>query len=376
MSFVENKENLRELLDEWKSWDTVAFSPNFIDNIYNVKSGMLPKTKLPAINISDYKKIVYNHLALQERVSLPNFTDEEINNNFYVCDEYPTGIKLTKYVQNFLNKNKNLRFQRSYQELDYVNRPRFPNNEYFLDSTPEGIVKAYRRVETCVSPNGENSQNLFYFLASPYVYVAYGTNMRTRMLIYLDHEKKHAVLNRAYGEYDQMLTISVINYLISEGYSFFESFWAFGDCIDEFYVDGGTDVIDNLIKTMGGTFIKQKEYRNLLDRKSWMNFKGDLYTGDFCSHVITTCEGFRVTYDCGYCDNEVFEDNYIHELGACTDCAWPCECCHDYVIEGDSFIQEYCEACADNYREERRKELFEKLRIIRTANHKNWRLVK
>lgn len=349
-------EKFTNYLNQWEV--DVPFSEGYEDRISEIKSGMLEKQTIKPIEMLKYQRLILKCIERSESISLPAFTEEELNKNFYICDEYPTGIKVTKYVNKIINARYNLGRQDS--RLDYFNKLRYDDNEYYIDSNPFLFVELYRNIQTCVSPGGENQGNIFRLLASPYIYIAYDKRKKVRTLIFADDKNKRVFLNPVYGEYDLMFIFSIVDHYIKLGYSFIKDIELYFEN-DSIYKDSDELSFSDIVEFMGAQIFSDsmKVYPHLLDRPSWITFEGDVYTGKIYDNMrLTTYEDFYEMYECYKCGGRFYEDDYDFDSECCHSCSDVyCDVCDEY-FDQEHYDWDYdcCRACADEERE-REKEL-------------------
>ena len=158
-------------------------------------SGMQPRIELEMATMIEYKRAIIEELENDfPRVKEANFTftDEELENN-RIASGPNAGRKITKVLTKALDDEGG--GYRNEQRLDYFNKLRLTENSYFIDSDPMVFMEFYLKVQTCVSPGGDNQSNLLKFLASPYVYIAGDKAKSVRMLIYADFDRKRVFLH-------------------------------------------------------------------------------------------------------------------------------------------------------------------------------------
>ena len=339
-----------ELHDKLNKWDLdLILCPEYTKNIYEIKSGMIAKQIATPLDMLSYQRIIIQEIKETEGISIPNFTDEELKENFFICKEYPSGIKITKYITKLLSEKTYLKDKR----LDFFYKLRKEGNEYYIDSDPMAFVDMYRKVSTCVSPDGENAGNIFRFLFSPYTYIAYDKYQSVRMLIFADDESKLVFLNPVYGCYDDMFLISVIQNYIDRGYRFIANLNNIFSG-DDFYKDSFSLCHRDLIKVMGGEILEEQNTvgaLHLLDRPAWITFKGDGASGDVNQHIkLTTHIVFEKVYYCSECGQDVYYEDYDFDSDCCYNCSDDyCEHCDNYYSKDEyNFYYDACIYCAED----------------------------
>lgn len=341
---VSQYNELEGMLNLWET--NVVFSPDYLKNIFEIKSGMLKKQTVKPLEMLEYQRLILSCLKHKHKIELPEFTDTELQNNFYVCDEFPMGIKITKYIS-----KKNIDRDRA---VDFFSKLRVPNNEFYIDSNPLMFTEMYEKIRTCISPGGEYQHTMFQFLFSPHAYIAYDKTKSVRMLIFADDKEKVVFLNPVYGNYDEMFVLSIIKHYIQKGYRFLHDVedW-FAD--DDFYKDS-TSIFHSLsISLLGGSFFINfdKQYNHLLIKPEWATFTGDAATGKPCSKFLTTAENFEAKYYCEGCDEYYYRDDFDISAGMCYNCdEEECEVCGMTYYSGDfDYDNDCCYNCSRKKRE-------------------------
>jgi hypothetical protein len=281
-------------------------------------------------------------------------------------------MKITKLLT---KKVKEVSNYMSTQFLDYFNKLPFENDEYYISGQPLDILESYIEVDTCVSPGGDNVANMFQFLVSPMVHVAFTRDKSTRMLVFLDQEKKIAAINRVYGKYNLMLEFSILKWLRDKGYSIAQNFIDYFDGSGLYYVENkGTDMrrilkyFDVPIKS----HVNFNERTDIFLRPKGLKTIGDLITGSsyvvagIQEHLTTTSElksssGTLLDHYeeiCGGCGDIVSSDYYNYDHSLCDYCYQDAdihycqECGGDYCYEDYDFDEIMCYNCSSERKEE------------------------
>lgn len=368
---LEKREELIDFIEQRLShWISHSGSHRFKNNIgeglLQIQESKLPRTVIEPIDMLTYKEVLVERFNKDFDKNL-KFTKDELIKNRVTNSEYPEGIKITKYL-NKLAKANNIQY------LDFFHKRRIENDEYILDSSPLAFLKMYDRIQTCVSSGGENQHNIFYFLASPYTYIAYNSRKTSRMVLFISQEYKVAFSGHVFGEYDDTLPMTIINYLKKQGYYFIENFNSMFSHYYEFYTDNIVCGHKELIKILGCGIDLKKAFPlylnlNLLKRPETLKIKGDVFLNErevvknlYESQIEefykknTTYGKFDNNVYCEYCDNYVHEDDYDFQIEACDYCAdsmVECSICHHSIDERWEKIEyhedsAYCQSCYED----------------------------
>ena len=353
--------DLDDRIERWEEYMYFELNPNFAEALLGLREGMQPRVQIPQLDMMTYKKSIIADITKDYNLTL-DFTDEELEQNRILNGEHK-NTKITKYISNKLSeRHKALREQK----LDFFNKLRTADNEYYIDSDPSVILEAYLAVRTCLSPGGENQSNLIKFLASPYVYIAVDKRYSSRMMIYADWDRKIAFFHRVYGNYDYMFALSVVKYYIDNGFVFANHLYdAFDDGEGDFisYRDSDENDYTHHIDFFGGEYGAMPEV-DLWKQPSWYHSHVDMLSGKrMKGHHYTTFYNFHDSASrmlpegeeyCTSCQDIVRSDDYDFDWEMCNYCSNDhnyCEYCgENHPSESYNFDENMCNGCyADRF---------------------------
>ena len=370
-------ENFKDMFSKWKDETYFSLREDFPQNILQIRSGMQPRIELEMASMVEYKRAIIEELEDEfSRVKEANFnfTDEELENN-RIASGPNAGRKITKVLTEALDEAGS--YYRNEQRLDYFNKLRLTENSYFIDSDPMVLMEYYLKVQTCVSPGGENQSNLLKFLASPYAYIAGDKSKSVRMLIYADFDRKRVFLHPIYGSYDSMFSLTVVKYFAQNGFAFIRYLNNGFQADFMSYTDRSNTSFIPQIKFFNGNLLEGEldfdERTDLFSRPSWVNYEGDAYANERDENIPSKelLKLYTITFDfhdtgmgilpkdrqyCGACDQTVSDDDYDYDSEMCYDCArhdhYCYECDGSHIHDDDwDYDMEMCTYCAQERRE-------------------------
>lgn len=369
--------DFEEKFSDWKDETHFIFREDFAQNILQIRSGMQPRIELEMATMIEYKRAIIEELENDfPRIKEANltFTDDELEKN-RIASGPNAGRKITKVLTETLGEESGR--YRNEQRLDYFNKLRLAENSYFIDSDPIVLMEYYLKIQTCISPGGDNQSNLLKFLASPYVYIAGDKAKSVRMLIYADFDRKRVFLHPIYGSYDSMFALTVVKYFVQNGFAFVrylrEAFEAdFMSYTDRSHISfmPQIDFFNGVVSEKDFDF---DEKTDLFSRPSWTTYEGDAYA-DEESEIIPDkdlLKSYTITFNfhdtsmgilpkdkqfCYSCDEIISDDDYDYDAEMCYDCAaynhYCYECDSGHIHENDwDYEFEMCSSCAQARRE-------------------------
>lgn len=366
-------EQFNEVFNAWHDQMMFPVNPDLAKKIFEIRSGMMKRTLIPQVDMLTYKKAILYDLK-QEYANISNFefTDEEIDSNRISTGENKDR-KITKVLTEKIRENH---MYYSEQRLDFFNKLRYPDTEYYIDSDPIAFADAYKKIRTCLSPNGENQSNFVKFLLSAYAYIVVDIRMNNRMLVLLNPEQKVAFLHNVYGGYDYMMSLSVVKFLVDEGYSFAKNLDDAFD-LDYFmrYIDADEFRFLSHVEYFNGKIYDKYQPIDLWLQPYWYHSHIDALTDDHMpDHKYTTMSNVHDSYEsilpegkeyCGDCGEIVDANDYDFDSEICYYCAGNrnyCEACGEYTDADHFHFEEqlcdwcfndqyrYCEECGENVR--------------------------
>ena len=369
-----------ETLNNWSKFAEFKLHPNFFENVMEIRSGMQSRITLPQLGLLDYKRNLIVELkdeysALKEDGL--NFTNEELMAN-RIQEGKNRGQKVTKYISNIISKSYP---HRTEQRIDYFNKPKYDDNEFYIEKDPLELMQSYISVDTCVSPQGSNQSNMLKFLFSPYIYVAYDKRKSVRMLIYADFDRKVVFLNGLYGSYDAMMPMAVVKYFVENNFTFgYRTTHIFDDDFLT-YKDRNICAFEHLVNQYNGKMTSQLENGNALGvkdlfaRPSWVTYTGDGmihghraidYTTQYNIKGDDSFIGERERCYCNSCDSYHDEDDFDYNTDLCSNCyndnyRYCDHCGDDHPTDDYNFDEQACETCAQEIIEQRQEEEKEEL---------------
>ncbi len=358
-----NREKFDDLIYRFGPRDILR--EDFFDAVMELSEYKIAKTYMPAIPMIEYKRAIVEmvNTVIQEKQKAFYFTDEELTENRIINDPANKNMKITKLLT---KKIKEVSNYYNTQFLDYFHKLPSEDDEYYISGQPLDILESYIKVDTCVSPDGDNVANMFQFLVSPVVHVAFTRDKSSRALVFIDQENKVAAINRVYGKYNLMLEYALLNWLGRKGYKIAENF-------NEYFSGHGLYYTENRsadIKRLLGYFnIPLQEPTNFSERvglflrPSGLKTKGDLITGgnfyDYESNYTTVSDlrssGGTVLHSdeefCSGCGDVVLNDYYNFDYDLCEYCYQDAEvhyceeCGNDYSYENYDLDENMCNHC-------------------------------
>lgn len=334
------EDDFREYFQGWRRVTYFDLDDGFYERVIKMRKQMLPDVILNSIDNLSYKKVLLNGLKRNYNIS-PEFSDEELIENRTKNNE-----KITKVLKKEIDKNKDRhRFYGDEKVLDFFHKPKYPDNIYFMTASPVEITYAYKEIETCVSPDGSNSAQIYHMLASPYLYIVSDLHTSARMFVLLDKERKVAFFSSVYGSYDSMMPIVTIQYLAAQGYSYVSEFHKFFDSDSVFYME--TSFFSNIYMYEYFNMKEAKPIESNPDKPGWRTYevvdyfnipKDMVVEYDIIDnspitglYKLTTTFGVRSsdgspitdehTCYCGSCGSLVSSDDYDYDAEACWDCS-------------------------------------------------------
>lgn len=378
LNFTETQiKDFEHMFFEWKNEAYFSFREDFAQNILQIRSGMQPRIELEMATMIEYKRAIIEELENDfPRVKEANFTftDEELENN-RIASGPNAGRKITKVLTKALDDEGG--GYRNEQRLDYFNKLRLTENSYFIDSDPMVFMEFYLKVQTCVSPGGDNQSNLLKFLASPYVYIAGDKAKSVRMLIYADFDRKRVFLHPIYGSYDSMFALTVVKYFVQNGFTFIRYLSNAFEADFMSYTDRTNISFMPQIKFFNGDISEENfdfdERTKLFSRPSWVTYEGDAYADEGSEFIPNKdlLKSYTITFNfhdtsmgilskdsqfCYSCDQIVNDDDYDYDSEMCYDCAahnhYCYECDSEHVHDDNwDYEMEMCSSCAQDRRE-------------------------
>lgn len=353
----------RSQIADYKGTTVFSLRPDFEENIYEIRKYMMPRFKLMKPDILTYKKMLWEYIKGLETQTASSevknfyFTEKELLSNIVEEGEYK-GWKITKLL------SKKVISHYALHSLDFFNKPR-DEREYYMTSDPSEILDAYLEISTCYSPEGENSANIYKYLASIYVYMVVDDRTRTRSIVFLDVENKLAFLHRPYGQNDPMMTIATVYTLTQMGYLFVRKInQMFPEIQEELhYIDQETCFFSSYLER-ADLFADLDEFHGPLLRSApkYIGEHTDAITGQplqdqtvlfdfgFYNMGAITEHGTAVCQNCG---ELVDYDHYDEDERICLSCADSrcyCNHCGDMLHVEDAIWDDdkggyYCEYC-------------------------------
>ena len=362
MTIEQQKEEFKDILRPWLDETYLELRDDYVDNIFEVRSGMVEKAFVEPLCMIDYKRLllkeISNSHASVQKANL-EITDEELEQNRFLTGENK-GRKVTKILSELIAGEYN----RTDQRLDYFNKLRKKNISYFISGEPLDFLSAYSVIETCLSPGGCNQSNLIKMLFSPYSYIATDESKTVRMLIYANYERKQVVLNNIYGSYDEMFAMSIVKHYRDLGFDFHTNLNEIFDTEYLGYVDTYQGRFLHYAKALNANVVNDSvmERIDLFERPSWVTYKGDGFVQTFddvkTSNFTLYSEfhdssGIRYKHEhyCNSCGNIVNDDEFDFDYEECQDCAGRhnyCRSCDsDNICDDDfDFDRDVCNNCA------------------------------
>jgi hypothetical protein len=362
-----NKEKFNNLIDRFSYRNIIR--EDFFESVMELAEYKIDKTYVPAIPMIDYKRAIVGMVndIVKERQVNYYFTDEELLENRIINDLSNKDMKITKLLT---KKVKEVSNYMSTQFLDYFNKLPIENDEYYISGNPIDILESYIEVDTCVSPGGDNIANIFQFLVSPMVHVAFTKDKSSRMLVFVDQEKKIAATNRVYGKYNLMLEFSVLKWLGRNGYSVAEKFNDYFSSDGLYYSESrGSDMrllLEHFDIPMESP-VNFSERVDMFVRPKGLKTVGDLITGssysyasdDVVEHLTTTSDlrsasGMLLFSDeefCRECGDVISNDYYNYDFEMCSYCYEDAEinyceeCGNDYSYDNFDLDENMCNHC-------------------------------
>ena len=298
---IKEIQKLSDVLEPYRARTQFSLSKTFESNILQARKNMRGTIELVKPSLKLYKRAVFNNIKFNQTYckDLMDFdaTDEELEQNRVSIDRKPYGgFKLTKALHRIMSD-----FSTEKVFIDYLNKPRYENKNYYLSSDPSIIAEVYTKISTCISPTRGRSHLLYQILLSQYAYVAYDEDMENRILVYIDDVQKLVFLNPIYGKTDPMLPVALIYTLAREGYKFLSNVYFLFPDLHELlgYVDSNFTLFRGIIETFGevirnmqtielsdGTFYEYESSNLDIKRRVFnekpenANIQGDAITGD------------------------------------------------------------------------------------------------
>ena len=355
--------------------------PDFYEVVHLIAGEKLEDTTVPVAELSLYRKFILSSLKhklkdfVSEDFPMKDFSEKEIEENRVLEGKY-SGMKLTKYLNKMVQEHSRFPFHGIKQEIDVFHKPMEKDTEYYITGDPLKILEAYCKVDTCISPEGENMATAIQHLASPYVYIAHSKNFDKRATMYVDPERKIVSMGRIYGKYSVIMELSIFLFFHKNGYSFTpNAFQYWGDLDEILYYHDNMSFLTEIYTDFFNVELPSPENTISLFEMPW-ELKGkitrDAVTGLSFSRngKLTTEERIKSTssgflhhndyfcYECGYV---VSDHEYDSGYEMCYECASEqkqyCSGC-DNDVDRDFFDYDYdlCESCADKLKKEEDEE--------------------
>lgn len=334
-------------------------SDNLADNLLEVRKNMRDRVVLDPLPYLEYKRNLWQELSVDYDMGSVEMTDDILENN-----RLPSGEKLTKYIS---KASREINPHITDARIDYFHKVRNEQNQYVISGDPLELLELYAgnyAPTTCASPGHENQSMMFRYLFSDQVYIAFTTDLSTRVVIYDNPEHKVAYINSLYGARDPMLIQVIIKYYIGLGYKFLKDYNTFFNTIDWTYIDSSNDQHHGMIKIMGGDFAFNSfiDERILLNRipSHWnkttdaMFDKKLIHDSIIWPHFIDDGasilhEGERWCSGCGYV---VDESDFNTDYDYCNECAAEyqrqCQSCGEHFYFEDVNNEGFCQNCEIN----------------------------
>lgn len=360
------KQLLKEKLYGWTDRIAFDFNPDFVDIVYEIRSGMHENIQVKPIDLLTYKKAILYDIARDvEGIDEIKITDEELFENRFRNGEH-RGRKVTKVL------TEKVREKGGYgndQRLDFFHKLRNENEEYLITADPYEFVNAFLEIQTCYSPGGENQSNVLKYLVSPYVYIALNKKRTARMLIFADFENKVVFFHGVYGIYDYMFPLAIVKYFVDEGFEFcYDSTDYFHEEDFMQYVDRYETAYEGHINFFDGDYTSSGEGVIMWGRPKWATYEGDAFVSYLKDardtlHYTTvlpikdSCFGEWIllpdTQYCSECSRVVDEREYDGDYEMCEECKgareW-CSNCEDFVdAEYFNFETGMCQHCTERF---------------------------
>lgn len=385
MMSMEKIEMFREAYKPWESETFFDRQENWIENVFEVRSGMHPKIEIQPVDMMLYKKTILEELMLDFTKKSPfdsddsniakidmNFTEQELIEN-RISQGPNSGQKITKLLHKAMYGTDG----RTLQVLDFFHKLRTENNVSTIESCPIAMLEAYTRVQTCISAGGQNQSSILKYLFSPFTYIINSGSKKSRMVAFIDFPNKKVFLNPVYGEFDKMFEISVIQYFIKEGFEFLDDFRYFS-VDDSYYVDRHEFPYKTVVKILNGKIFDvykngQSYSKDIFQKPDWVKYKGDglainnnYYEGLTTSLELHDQDGIydSESYFCSQCGCTVGVDEYNFDCECCYECSNDyeeehtyCEKCGSTVDNDDyDFENDCCYDCAEELKENEKEE--------------------
>jgi hypothetical protein len=344
------REEFEEMIDRYTRRDLVR--EDFFEVTHELAEYKLPRTQMESVPMLDYKKVIVNSIEKKnQKENFYNFTDEELVENRIKNNKELLNMKITKILVKDLKDAT--RFS-STQIVDYFHKLPNENETYYISGEPNDLLKAYTEVSTCISPDGDNIADMFQFLVSPVIHIAFTGDFKSRVMVFLDKQTRTASIGKVYGKYNLMLEMSVMKWLIDNHYSLSKEPSTHFSVYQLFYYDHPYSDLVGAFEFMGGVIADELDPVSskiqIFEKPDGKeeNYKTDLITGGLNNTTSTTIielrssRGMLIEEDeevCSNCGYVVDSDYYNYDYEMCENC---------YEEEPHC----YCESCDENYHEE------------------------
>ena len=344
---------------------------DFYDVVHLISGEKLSDMTVPVADLTLYRKFMLSSFRhkLKDFVNkdfpMREFSEKEIEENRILEGKY-SGMKLTKYLNKMIEQHSRLPFHSIKKEIDVFHKPIEKDTEYYISGDPLKMLDAYYKVETCISPEGENMATAIQYLASPYVYVVYSKNLDKRATLFIDPHRKIVSMGRIYGRYSAIMELSIFLFFHNNGYEITSNGWQYWDDLDEilYYCDSFTFLYEvyqdffNIKKPEAGEIISLfKMPENLYGKITHDAVTGNLFLDNT---QLTTAEkiksfssGFMNSdeYFCMECGFTVNEDEFDFDYEMCCECSnhmkiYCYECGNDVDQDFFDFNHDCCESCS------------------------------
>lgn len=371
---IDAKANTMDIyLTDWL--DNVNFNMriDYVDVVLDIRKEIMEDITIPKVDMLTYKRAIVEQIKKEyDNTREYNFTDEELMENRVKHSIENKDMKITKLLTKQIQKNA--RYGRNDQRLDYFHKLPTDTKEYYMTGDPSVMTRMYIDVDTCISPGGENQAAILQYLLSPYFYIVYSNDYKNRMLVVLDKERKLISASRVYGGYDFMMGLSFAQWCIDNDYSFVSRNYYFFDNESLQYVDSTDSTITGLIEYLHGDVVNDwaKPLLNPFTKPEHCTFQGDAITGHNMPESLSSLSTIErihsssysimdgSTQYCSECGDHVSEDDYDEYEGMCHDCAANhnyCEQCDDHYHGSDyDFDKGLCNYCVERIEEEKEME--------------------
>lgn len=357
---------------------------DFYETVMEIRKGMIPRTRFEKLDMLKYKRAILFMVKEKFRDNFTyDFTDDEVIENRVKTIKGLENTKITKVISKAIKENDNV-FSRDTKFLDYFHKLQDEDEEYYLSSDPNDLLQAYSDVSTCVSPNGDNIANIFQFLTSPYIYIAYtkrnilgehDKEIKNRAIVYLDFANRVFSLGQIYGSFNMMFELALLSFLRREEFNISTSVQSYFNLETLHYMESGTGDLQYYASFFGMKDLRKDSYDKRISIHSkpyYINVENDAITGDgifglgiTTKHLINIgIKSARGTlldeYEeiCGDCGEIVGSEYYDYDYELCDSCLQYadrnyCERCDNSFPDSEfDMHMDMCNSCAYEAEEE------------------------